>query len=371
MGAQTADVVVVGAGIAGFGVAAALSTDRSVLVVEQYDSPASQTTGRSAAQFIAGYGGAPIQPYSEASYDWFVNGGGEVDSLLAPRGMLTVASIADGFTGVGDGEPVSIERALELCPVLRPDRIAGAWYDPRVYDIDVAEAVTVFRRIARRQGTEIRLDCRFESAARHGDTWRIVTSQGEVEAGLIVDAAGAWADDVATRSGVRTLGLTPMRRTALTFRYDGSVDHRDWPLVFSAAETWYIKPEPGQFMASLAEETPVEPHDAQPEEEDLALCLDRVREETTLAPRSLTSSWAGLRTFAPDRGFVLGPDPTEPGFVWCAGQGGFGIQAAPAISATVASLVRSGTLPDSVVAHGGTLAAVSAGRFDAVANVAR
>jgi len=363
MTVDSTDVLIVGAGIAGFGVAAHLATDRSVLLIEQFDTPTSQTTGRSAAQFIAGYGGVLIQPFSLASQDWFVEGGGEGPTLLEPRGMLTIASVADTELLHRDGDEVSVDAALELCPALRPERVVGAWYDERVFDIDVAEAVTVFRRVARRHGAEIRLACRFVSAERVADRWRVTTSQGVIEAGAIVNAAGAWADEIAVACGVPPVGLVPMRRTACTFRYRGDVDHRAWPLVFSAAETWYFKPEPGQIMASLAEETPTEPHDVRPEEEDLALCLDRINEETTLAPRSLTSSWAGLRTFAPDRGFVLGPDPAEPSFVWCAGQGGFGIQAAPAISESVAALMRTGDLPSEVLAGGATAAGVSAGRF--------
>ncbi|HWL41655.1 MAG TPA: FAD-dependent oxidoreductase [Ilumatobacter sp.] len=363
MTVESVDALVVGAGIAGFGVAADLAADRSVLVIEQFDTATSQTTGRSAAQFIAGYGGAQIQPFSLASHEWFASGGGEVATLLEPRGMLTIASVADDAVLHSDGDEVSVTAALELCPALRPERIAGAWYDERVFDIDVAEAVTVFRRVARRHGAEIRLGCRIVSAERVGERWLVTTSQGTIEAGTIVNAAGAWADEVARASGVPPCGLVPMRRTACTFRYKGTVDHRAWPLVFSAAEAWYFKPEPGQIMASLADETPTEPSDVRPEEEDLALCLDRINEETTLAPRSLSSSWAGLRTFAPDRGFVLGPDPLEPSFVWCAGQGGFGIQAAPAVSESVGTLMRTGELPPAVLAGGATAAAVSAGRF--------
>ncbi len=363
---ESIDALVVGAGIAGFSVAAHLAADRSVLLIEQFDTPTSQTTGRSAAQFISGYGGPPIQPFSLASRDWFESGGGEGPTLLEPRGMLTVACVDDSEVLHRNGDEVSLETALELCPALRPERVAAAWYDEQVFDIDVAAAVTVYRRIARRLGAEIRLDCRFVSAEQVDGRWRVATSQGVIDAGVIVNAAGAWADEVARSSRVPECGLVPMRRTACTFRYQGSVDHRDWPLVFSAAEAWYFKPEPGQIMASLAEETPSDPCDARPEEEDLALCLDRIREETTLAPRSLSSSWAGLRTFAPDRGFVLGPDPREPTFVWCAGQGGFGIQAAPAIAESVASLMRTGDLPPSVRAHGAAAADVTAGRFHAM-----
>lgn len=360
---ESVDALVVGAGIAGFGVAAQLATDRSVLVIEQFDTPTSQTTGRSAAQFITGYGGARIQPFSVASREWFESGGGEGPSLLEPRGMLTVSCVDDPAALHRDGDEITVDAALELCPALRPERIAGAWYDAAVSDIDVAEAVTIFRRVARRNGAEIRLGCRFVAARRERERWRVTTSHGEIDAALIVDAAGAWADEVARASGVPPCGLVPMRRTACTFRYQGTHDHRGWPLVFNSAERWYFKPEPGQIMASLAEETPTEPSDPRPEEEDVALCLHRINDETTLAPRSVTSTWAGLRTFAPDRAFVLGPDPLEPSFVWCAGQGGFGIQAAPAMVESVATLIRDGDLPARVREGGATAAGVSPGRF--------
>lgn len=348
MTAVTVDALVVGAGIAGLSAAAELARDRRVLVVERFEHIATQTTGRSAAQFIAGYGSPAIRPFTEASRAWFAEGGGDADrTLLSTRGMLVVAEQPDGLDGDTAGERIDPAEARRLCGVLRADRIGAAAYDADALDIDVAEAVACFRRAARRRGTELRLGDTFVRGCRSGGHWQVETSSATVRCDTIVDAAGAWADDVARACGVEPIGARPLRRSACTFRHSAG-GHEQWPLVSSAAHDWYFKPEPGLVMASPADETPSAACDPRPDEIDIARCLDSIREFTTLEPRSITTSWAGLRTFAPDRGLVLGPDPDEPSFVWCAGQGGFGIQTAPAAARTLGSLVRSGRLPDDI-----------------------
>jgi D-arginine dehydrogenase len=362
---ETVDVLVVGAGIAGLSAAAALSTDRSVLVVERFGSPATQTTGRSAAQFIVDYGGPTIRPFTAASRTWYLDGGGHArQPLRSLRGMLVVAGDdVDELAGYRAGglEVLSPAQAGELFPSLRQDRVVAAVHEPQSDDIDVAEAVASFRRALSTAGGIVRCDEQFVSATRDGDAWRAETINGTISAGIIVNAAGAWADEVAVSCRLPPIGLVPMRRTACTFR---SLDdsHHASPFLSDAASTWYLKPEAGGFMASPSDETPSAPCDARPEEIDIALTIDRVNEFTTLAVRSITSSWAGLRTFSADRGLVLGPDPLQPSFVWSAGQGGYGIQTAPAASATVAALVRGG-LTTELVDAGITLAIASPARF--------
>ena len=324
------DVLVVGAGIAGLSVGAELAADRRVAVLEAEAAPATQATGRSAAVFIDGYGGSAITPFTAASRAWFATGGGFADhALLTPRGMLVVAAPGDdaalgagaGWLA-GAGEPVSVGEAVALFPALRPERVALARHDPRVGDLDVAGAVDAFRRAFLARGGLLACDTRFVRASRgaggstapgSGGPWRVATSAGEWEAEVIVDAAGAWADGVAAACGIEPVGLRPLRRTACTFRPPADVDPRGWPLVADAGDRWYVKPEPGLFLASPADESPAPPGDCRPEEADVARALDAVREATTLPARSITAAWAGLRTFAPDRGLVLGRRPRRAG----------------------------------------------------------
>lgn len=385
------DVLVVGAGIAGLSVAAELARDRRVTVVEAEAAPATQTTGRSAAVYIEGYGGPAITPFTAASRAWFAAGGGFADhELLTPRGMLVVAAPGEEAAAVGalagEGEPVPVDEAVALFPALRPERVAWARHDPLVADLDVAGAVDAFRRAFLSRGGTLACGTRLLHAVRPGGaggagggggragpgdtgggrrTWRVATSAGDWWAEVIVDAAGAWADEVAAACGVAPVGLRPLRRTACTFRAPPGVDPRRWPLLCDAADRWYLKPEPGLFLASPADEALAPPGDCRPEEVDVARALDAVRGATTLPARSITAAWAGLRTFAPDRGLVLGPDPADPAFVWCAGQGGFGIQTAPAVGRAVASLARTGGLPTEVASAGLTPATVSPARLRA------
>jgi D-arginine dehydrogenase len=368
---ERVDVLVVGAGIAGLSAAAELATDRRVAVVEAEAAPATQTTGRSAAVLIAGYGGPAIAPFTAAGRAWFATGGGFADhQLLGPRGMLVVTApdtAADGPPAgslASAGVPVGVDDAVARFPALRPERVAAARHEPEVADIDVAGAVEAFRRALRSRRGTIAVGHRLVAGRCGPDgTWRVTTTGGEWRAAVVVDAAGAWGDQVAAACGVAPVGLRPLRRTACTFHAPPGLDTRRWPLVCDAADRWYVKPEPGLFLASPADETPSPPGDCRPEEADVARALDHVRENTTLAARSITAAWAGLRTFAPDRGLVLGADPALPTFVWAVGQGGFGIQTAPAAARTVASLARHGTVPDDLAAAGVTPANLSPARF--------
>ncbi len=361
------DVLVIGAGIAGLSAGAALATDRRVAVLEAHGTPATQTTGRSAAQYIVDYGGPRIRPFSAASRPWFSDGGGHAEQpLLTPRGTLLVA-FGDEVPGAEPPGPtqrrLDVPEVLAMCPGLRAGRVNGGWYDAGAADIDVAGCVAAFRRSLVTEGGSLHCGERVLGASWQQGSWLVETSAGRRRAALLVNAAGAWADEVAASCGVAPVGLRPCRRTAFTFRVDGDA-HLRWPLVCDAGERWYLKPEPGQLLGSLAEETPSAPCDARPEEADVALALERIALDTVFAPRSITAAWAGLRTFAPDRGLVLGPDPDRPTFVWCAGQGGFGIQSAPGVAASIAALVRTGSLPRAVTAAGELTAdEVAAGRF--------
>lgn len=356
---ERADVAVTGAGIAGASVAAALSeAGATVVVLEAEAGPGHHTTGRSAAVFSENYGNDVVRRLTVASRAFLTRppDGFSDAALLHPRGALWVADdeqlprlaamATDAARLVPSVRRIDAAEALERCPALDPSVVAGAVLEPEAQDIDVDALLQGYLRVTRRGGGRLLPRARVTSLRRHGGRWRVISSAGDVDAGVVVDAAGAWADEVAVLAGARPIGLTPLRRTAFLFDPPDDLDARAWPLVIDADERCYCRPEGGRLMGSPADETPSPPLDARPEELDVALGLDRLGR---LFGRELTHAsnpWAGLRTFAPDRTPVVGPDPAVDGFVWLAGQGGYGIQTAPAMAAAAAQFVLDGTLPD-------------------------
>jgi D-arginine dehydrogenase len=371
-------VLVVGGGIAGAGVAAALAGRADVTLIEQETTLAFHTTGRSAALFFESYGAPPIRPLSRASRSFLESPPpGSVDHpLLSPRGALLVGSeedraaldveLEDGLGGGSRVQRIDGRGAREICPVLRPEAVTDAVWEPDAADIDVAGLHQAFVRLLRRGGGDIVVGAELRSGDRRADGWRVELADrdgaiSQWEGDVVVDAAGAWADVVATRCGVPPVGLQPMRRTA--FMVAGSPQSSRWPLVAEVGHRWYFKPDGEQILCSLADETPADPGDARPEELDVALAIDRINDATTLGIRHVRSSWAGLRTFAPDRSMVIGPDPAEPTFVWLAGQGGTGIQTAAAAGELAAALALDEALPDELVAAGCEVAPLSPHRL--------
>ena len=348
-------MVVVGGGIGGASAAhalLALDPGLEVMLVEAEGQLAQHTTGRSAAQLIENYGAAAIRPLTAASLEFFRRPPSDlVDGpLLGPRPLLTVgrpdqaASIA---RTLGEGLALSAtiteldpDEAVRLFPVLRRERVDRAVLEPDAADIDVAGLHQAFVRGFRRLGGSIRTSARVDAAVADGDGWRVETTDGDLHADVIVNAAGAWGDVVAERAGISPIGLRALRRTACMVT--GPEGSSEWPLLADADHEWYVKPDGPQLLCSPGDETPSEPCDARPEELDVALAIERVNENTTLAIRSVNSAWAGLRTFAPDRAMVIGPEPGRPDFVWCVGQGGTGIQTAPGAGRLVADLVVRG-----------------------------
>jgi D-arginine dehydrogenase len=360
------DIAIVGAGIAGVGVAAALGAGPRVLILEQEPRAAYHSTGRSAAIFIRNYGNAVIRALSAQSVALFE--GAEPDlfpnPLLTQRGLLYVADENGldrhaGLLAMADGlDPVTVDEALGILPLLRRERIAAAAYERDAQDIDVAALHEGWLRKARGAGCELATGTPLLSARRAQGRWHIETAQGPATAEIIVDAAGAWADDVARRCGVAPIGLRPMRRSMAVLPAPDGVDIRRWPLVADSAEGWYAKPEAGKLYVSPAEEIPVEPHDAYVDDMVLAEGLHRFEQAMDYTVTRVERSWAGLRTFTPDRTPVAGY--STDGFFWLAGQGGYGIQTAPALSALSAALVK-GEAPDAGVA--GLVDALSPRRF--------
>ena len=372
-----ATVVVIGGGIAGVSAAFALATHPSqpaVTLIEAEGQLAYHTTGRSAAQLIENYGTGPVRALTKASLPYFDNPPeGLVDGrLLDQRGVLSVADnehseefdqqLSDGLAVNPTITEVTVAEAVQMFPSLRPEMVARALYEPESADIDVAALHQSFVRGLSRAGGTIAVAHRAQHLTRSGHGWQITTSDGVLEADIVVDAAGAWGDDVATRAGLAPLGLRPLRRTAFMVpsRDEGS---GRWPLVADIDHRWYVKPDGVQYLCSPADETPSEPCDAKPEEIDVARAIDAINGATTIGIRTVASSWAGLRTFSPDRTMVIGPDPDEPGFIWCVGQGGTGIQSSPGAGQLVADLVLDGRPGPSFAGTRLDLAALSPARF--------
>lgn len=387
-----AEVAVVGGGMAGASVAFELAAaGAEVVLLEAEEQLAHHTTGRSAAAYLPAYGNEVVRGLTRASRVDFDRLAGLLDlpPLLSPRPLLWVADdearaeLDARIAQVPSLREVAGEDALALCPALRPEAVVAAAVEDDAMDIDVMGLHGGYVRGLRAHGGRVCRSAWVHELAPEGGGWRVragppgragaaggpgggVGATVEVRARAVVDAAGAWADQVAAGAGVAPVGLAPLRRTIFTSPVPaGAVDRgiRGWPLVVDAAERWYFKPEGEQLLVSLADETPQEPGEARPEEADVALALDRVNAATTLGLRSVQAAWAGLRTFAPDRTPVAGPEPGRPGFCWLAGQGGYGIQLAPALARVTAALLWDEPLPADVAAEGVTAGDLSPARF--------
>jgi D-arginine dehydrogenase len=374
---KTFDFAVIGAGIAGASAAYRLADHGSILLIEAESQPGYHTTGRSAALFSERYKNPLIRGLAKASGDLLANppDGFAASSLLTPRGLLIVgrenqrAALDGQFTAAqlaaGIAEPIAIAEACRLSPALRPEPLVGAYLVPAAQDIDVNALHQGFLRGFVRSGGQVVCDARLTKLTREGAGWRLTTTAGTFAAGVVVNAAGAWADDVGTLAGLKPLGLQPKRRTCITFdapsHFAEGLPH--WPMVIDATEEFYFKPEAGRVLASPADETDTPPVDAQPEEIDVAIAVERVHLATTLSVRRITHRWAGLRSFLPDKMPVAGPDPAEPRFIWLAGQGGFGIMTSEALGRAAASAAMQTALPADLTAHGVTQGALAPARL--------
>lgn len=350
-GPTGADVVVVGGGIAGVSAAAELAIEGAdVVLIEAEGQLGHHTTGRSAALFSETFGNHVVRSLTVASRSFFHSPPAGFDRpLLTPRGALWVAppgqedvARAEATSGralVSSVEYLDGSEARARCPVLRAEAVAGACWEPDADDIDVNALLAGYRRTATAARAVIETSRALVRARRDGEHWQIETTSTPLTARVLVDAAGAWADAVARSCGVEPLGLRPLRRTAFLFDIPGHPSDPTWPLVVDLAGTYYFKPESGRLLGSPADETPSEPCDARPEEIDVALALDRLGAAVGKEIRHASHAWAGLRTFAPDGTPVVGVEPSVPGFVWVAGQGGSGIQTSPAMARAAAAAV--------------------------------
>ncbi len=368
----TYDFAIVGAGIAGASLAARLSQHARVLLLERESAPGYHTTGRSAALYSALYGNDCITAITRASRAFFEQppSGFCEHPLLAPRGVLYAggepdAQAIDAIAASPLAQRISTARALELVPVLQPASAVHCAYEADAFDLDVNALHTGFLRQARRAGAVLVCDAGLTTLRRQAGIWQLDTTAGAFAANVVVNAAGAWADAVAQLAGAQPLGLQPLHRTAIVIEPPAGVDSGRWPAMIAADESYYFKPDAGLLLASPADETPSAACDAQPDDLDIAICVDRLETRTSLRVRRVVRAWAGLRTFAPDRTPVVGYDPQVDGFFWLAGQGGYGVQTAPALSDIAAALALRRELPAQVVAEGVDAAMLAPGRFDA------
>jgi D-arginine dehydrogenase len=351
------DFLILGAGMAGASAGFFLADHGSVTLLEKEDAPGYHSTGRSAALFTENYGSPTIRalsvgtrPFLEAPPAGFAE-----HRLLGPRGVMLLASpehesrfateLAEGRKTAAELREVSPAEALQICPALRPGWFTRAMYEPTAMDMDVHAIHQGFLRGFKAKGGRLVTGAEPRSLTHQDGVWRAVTASGDFATRIVIDAGGAWADEIAKMAGVKPVGLVPKRRTAFTFDAPEGMEIASWPLTGDMGDTFYFKPEAGRVLASPADETPMPPCDIQPEEIDIATAAARIEETTILPIRRIMRKWAGLRSFVADKTPVVGFDPDAPGFFWLAGQGGYGIQTSAGMGRLACALATSGEVP--------------------------
>lgn len=349
------DIIVIGGGIAGISAAARLSAHANVTVLEGESALGYHASGRSAALFEENYGAPSVVALNQASAAYH-------QPYLSPRGFLLLGRAGEDAGFEADAKTlkcpeISLDEARAHVPILN-DTITRAAHHPDAMDIDTDRMIQDFARTVRSNGGQV-LTAKQITSVQKGKRWSVYCGEEEFTAHTVVNAAGAWADQVAEMAGVPPIGLQPMRRSMARLPAPGGHDVSGWPIFFGVNETWYAKPDAGKLLVSPADEDPVEPMDAWADDMVIAEGLDRYAAHVTQAVTHVETTWAGLRSFAPDRTLVLGRDDTDPDFIWCAGQGGYGFQTAPAASQLLADLVL-GHSPD---IDAKTIASLSPNRF--------
>ena len=340
------DFLVIGGGIAGTSVGARLSHLGRVVVLERESALAYHASGRSAAMFEESYGLPSTIALNRASksYHFEANGG-----VTSPRGLMLIGTAENDAEFASDLvsmqlEELSLEDGRALFPILN-ETVTRIGYHPDAWDLDTDLLVQNFAREVRGNGGEVRVSAEVSAIARTGSGWDVTIGDEVVSARTLVNAAGAWADGVAQMAGITPIGITALRRSMARIPAPEGHDVGAWPMLFGPGETWYAKPDAGALLVSPADETPSAPMDAWADDMDLAEGLARFEAHVSAPVTRMLSNWAGLRSFAPDRNLVLGPDSADASFVWMAGQGGYGFQTAPAASQLCADLV-AGRVPE-------------------------
>lgn len=355
------DFLIIGGGIAGVSAGAALSELGRVVLWEGENALAFHASGRSAALFEEQYGLPETVALNRAS-----RGAHEAEGVMSPRGLMFVGTPAQSDEFSDDLfalhlDEISEVEARALVPVLRVGAGLRFGYHAAAWDLDTDAMVQNRVRTIRALGGAVETGRRVARVTRVPGGWEVAAGLNAIRARHIVNAAGPWADEVARMAGIASVGLQPLRRSMARVPAPEGLDIRDWPMLIGAGESWYAKPDAGALIVSPAEEEPSAPMDAWAEDMVLATGIARYQEVADHAVTRMLSNWAGLRTFAPDRRLVLGPDPAEPSFIWSAGQGGYGFQTAPAAARLVADLVAE--RPSEIEAA--TVAALSPERFAA------
>jgi D-arginine dehydrogenase len=361
---DSVDVCIIGGGMAGASVAFHLAPHASLVLLEREPHVGYHSTGRSAAMYVPQYGSPVIRRLTAVAGSFlrappadFAPG-----PLLSERGALTVGSagqraVLEHHAAVAQASGQALTRltsaeARVLVPALKPAAVDWALLDRTAQDMDVEALLQGFLRGARAHGAHVVTDREVATLARDAGGWRVTGREIELRARIVVNAAGAWADDVAHRAGIAPLGLVPHRRTAFVFDGPEDVAVARWPMVLDAEELFYFKPEAGRLLGSLAEEVPSPPVDAQPDELDVAIAVDRIEQAVDFSVRRVLRSWTGLRIFGRDRDPVSGFEPGVPGFYWHAAIGGYGIQTAPALGAFAAATILGQEPPPTLAERG-------------------
>jgi len=383
MSIETADFMVIGAGIAGASLAYELSRRGKVIVVEAETAPGYHSTGRSAAIMSENYG-PPLwsrlvtasRRFLETPPDRFSDTG-----LVSPRGAMFLARDGEEAQLAAQAaelrrrgakfEALAAQDALRFCPVIRADAFAGALYEPDCLDIDTHALLSAYLRALKARGGRLVTGSRVTALRRNSGIWQVTAGAVEYQAPVIANAAGGWAQHIARLAGLPHRAVVPYRRTAILFDPPAGSAIATWPMTFDVAETFYFKPEAGKVMVSPVDMAASEPCDAQADELEVAIAVDRIQRCTTMEVRRIDHKWGGLRTFAPDHEPVIGPDPQAPGFIWLAGQGGNGVMGAPAAARLAASLALGEAIPHDLAALGLTAESVSPGRASVIGEQSR
>ena len=372
---DTYDFMIVGGGIAGASAGFALAEFGAVLLLERESQFGYHSTGRSAAVFLKSHGPDVIRALASASQAFLLHppDGFSDYPLLKPRGMLLIGGPDDraaldrtaeeSARYVAGVRRLTAAQTREMVPVLRSDYLGGAVFDPEAMDIDVHSLHYGFLRGMRARGGKTVTTAELSSIEHVGKYWMAQTPSGNFAARILINAAGAWCDKVAGLAGAAAVGLIPKRRTAFTFQPPSGTSPDTWPVVHDLHETFYFKPDAGRILASPADETPMGPCDAYPDDIDIAVAIDRIQRCASLPVTHIERKWAGLRSFVSDGCPVIGYDPHIAGFFWIAGQGGYGIETSPALGRLSASLIVAGGLPHDLADLGIRAETVSPARF--------
>jgi D-arginine dehydrogenase len=362
-----ADIVVIGAGIAGASLACELAEwqgqKRRVILLERESQPGYHTTGRSAAMYAPAYGNPLVRGLTRASrgfYDAPPPGFAQTP-LLIPRGMLFIGTAERAEAAramLADPQlartlaRMTQDEVLAWIPILRREACAHALCDMSSQDIDANALHQGYLRAFKARGGITRTGAEVAALTRDGKGWRVLAADAELRAPVVVNAGGAWVDEIARLAGLAPIGMRPLRRTALIIDAPAGVDVSRWPATIEMTETFYFKPDAGRILVTPADETPSPPCDAQPEEIDVARAVDFFESATTARVPRVIRKWAGLRTFAPDRSPVVGFDPRAEGFFWMAGQGGYGLQMGPGLARAATAILLGQALPADIEAEG-------------------